>query len=40
MPENIITEVISKFKTMQTIVIDADGRVVPYEEQLSKHKRI
>lgn len=40
MPENIITEVISKFKTMQTIVVDADGRVVPYEQQLSKHKRI
>jgi hypothetical protein len=25
---------------MQTIVVDADGRVVPYEQQLSKHKRI
>ena len=40
MGEKIIQECMVKFKNLQQISLDAEGKVVPPEQALSKHKKL
>lgn len=37
---NLIKECMAKFKALQTVVLDNDGKVIPASEAMSKHKRV